>query len=248
MANVRGLDNVVLAEYDYIRAAADTTLIDSDTVAEAVQGNASCQDQWYLRSGNLQKSWDLLRTRGIAIRRQQRGGGRHRHRRGLHPRGSQGQYLGQHQRDPRQRHRRRRQRLHRRRLRRRSGDGTRQRHGRQRPRHPRGKHHRRLQQPHWRGGSCLQREAHAHQGGHGQRLLQPVPDRQRVSSTPTTTARTSSTCPSAAAPPHRRAGRAGDGLHPLRAGGRRKQRRRAQRGACLPVPPTPPPCPTSWAS
>lgn len=66
MANVRGLDNVVLAEYDYMYAAADTTLIDSDTVAEAVQGNASCRDQWYLRSGNLQKSWDLLRTRGIA--------------------------------------------------------------------------------------------------------------------------------------------------------------------------------------
>ena len=66
MANVRVLDNVVLAEYDYMYAAADTTLIDSDTVAEAVQGNASCQDQWYLRSGNLQKSWDLLRTRGIA--------------------------------------------------------------------------------------------------------------------------------------------------------------------------------------
>lgn len=66
MANVRTLDNVVLAEYDYMYAAADTTLIDSDTVAEAVQGNASCQDQWYLRSGNLQKSWDLLRTRGIA--------------------------------------------------------------------------------------------------------------------------------------------------------------------------------------
>ena len=66
MANVRALDNVVLAEYDYMYAAADTTLIDSDTVAEAVQGNASCQDQWYLRSGNLQKSWDLLRTRGIA--------------------------------------------------------------------------------------------------------------------------------------------------------------------------------------
>lgn len=67
MANVRALDNVVLAEYDYMYAAADTTLIDSDTVAEAVQGNASCQDQWYLRSGNLQKSWDLLRTRGIAV-------------------------------------------------------------------------------------------------------------------------------------------------------------------------------------
>ena len=66
MANVRALDNVVLAEYDYMYAAADTTLIDSDTVAEAVQGNASCLDQWYLRSGNLQKSWDLLRTRGIA--------------------------------------------------------------------------------------------------------------------------------------------------------------------------------------
>ena len=66
MANVRALDNVVLAEYDYMYAAADTTLIDSDTVAEAVQGNVSCQDQWYLRSGNLQKSWDLLRTRGIA--------------------------------------------------------------------------------------------------------------------------------------------------------------------------------------
>lgn len=66
MASVRALDNVVLAEYDYMYAAADTTLIDSDTVAEAVQGNASCQDQWYLRSGNLQKSWDLLRTRGIA--------------------------------------------------------------------------------------------------------------------------------------------------------------------------------------
>lgn len=66
MANVRALDNVVLAEYDYMYAAADTTLIDSDTVAEAVQGNASCQDQWHLRSGNLQKSWDLLRTRGIA--------------------------------------------------------------------------------------------------------------------------------------------------------------------------------------
>lgn len=66
MANVRALDNVVLAEYDYMYAAADTTLIDSDTVAEAVQGNASCRDQWYLRSGNLQKSWDLLRTRGIA--------------------------------------------------------------------------------------------------------------------------------------------------------------------------------------
>ena len=66
MANVRALDNVVLAEYDYMYAAADTTLIDSDTVAEAVQGNAGCQDQWYLRSGNLQKSWDLLRTRGIA--------------------------------------------------------------------------------------------------------------------------------------------------------------------------------------
>lgn len=66
MANVRALDNVVLAEYDYMYAAADTTLIDSDTVAEAVQGNASWQDQWYLRSGNLQKSWDLLRTRGIA--------------------------------------------------------------------------------------------------------------------------------------------------------------------------------------
>lgn len=66
MANVRALDNVVLAEYDYMYAAADTTLIDSETVAEAVQGNASCQDQWYLRSGNLQKSWDLLRTRGIA--------------------------------------------------------------------------------------------------------------------------------------------------------------------------------------
>lgn len=42
MANVRALDNVVLAEYDYMYAAADTTLIDSDTVAEAVQGNASC--------------------------------------------------------------------------------------------------------------------------------------------------------------------------------------------------------------
>lgn len=66
MANVRALDNVVLAEYDYMYAAADTTLIDSDTVAEAVQGNAGWQDQWYLRSGNLQKSWDLLRTRGIA--------------------------------------------------------------------------------------------------------------------------------------------------------------------------------------
>lgn len=66
MANVRALDNVVLAEYDYMYAAADTTLIDSDTVAEAVQGNASCRDQWYLRSGNLQKSWELLRTRGIA--------------------------------------------------------------------------------------------------------------------------------------------------------------------------------------
>lgn len=66
MANVRALDNVVLAEYDYMYAAADTTLIDSDTVAEAVQGNASCRDQWYLRSGNLQKSWDILRTRGIA--------------------------------------------------------------------------------------------------------------------------------------------------------------------------------------
>ena len=66
MANVRALDNVVLAEYDYMYAAADTTLIDSDTVAETVQGNASCRDQWYLRSGNLQKSWDLLRTRGIA--------------------------------------------------------------------------------------------------------------------------------------------------------------------------------------
>lgn len=66
MANVRALDNVVLAEYDYMYAAADTTLIDSNTVAEAVQGNASWQDQWYLRSGNLQKSWDLLRTRGIA--------------------------------------------------------------------------------------------------------------------------------------------------------------------------------------
>lgn len=66
MANVRALDNVVLAEYDYMYAAADTTLIDSETVAEAVQGNASCLDQWYLRSGNLQKSWDLLRTRGIA--------------------------------------------------------------------------------------------------------------------------------------------------------------------------------------
>ena len=66
MANVRALDNVVLAEYDYMYAAADTTLIDSDTVAEAVQDNASCRDQWYLRSGNLQKSWDLLRTRGIA--------------------------------------------------------------------------------------------------------------------------------------------------------------------------------------
>ena len=66
MANVRALDNVVLAEYDYMYAAADTTLIDSDTVAEAVQGNGSCLDQWYLRSGNLQKSWDLLRTRGIA--------------------------------------------------------------------------------------------------------------------------------------------------------------------------------------
>lgn len=66
MANVRALDNVVLAEYDYMYAAADTTLIDSDTVAETVQGNASCQDQWYLRSGNLQKGWDLLRTRGIA--------------------------------------------------------------------------------------------------------------------------------------------------------------------------------------
>lgn len=66
MANVRALDNVVLAEYDYMYAAADTTLIDSDTVAEAVQGNASWQDQWYLRSGNLQKSWDLLRARGIA--------------------------------------------------------------------------------------------------------------------------------------------------------------------------------------
>lgn len=66
MANVRALDNVVLAEYDYMYAAADTTLIDSDTVAEAVQGNAGCRDQWYLRSGNLQKSWDLLRTRGIA--------------------------------------------------------------------------------------------------------------------------------------------------------------------------------------
>lgn len=66
MANVRALDNVVLAEYDYMYAAADTTLIDSDTVAEAVQGNASCRDQWYLRSGNLQKSWDLLRTHGIA--------------------------------------------------------------------------------------------------------------------------------------------------------------------------------------
>ena len=66
MANVRALDNVVLAEYDYMYAAADTTLIDSDTVAEAVQGNASWQNQWYLRSGNLQKSWDLLRTRGIA--------------------------------------------------------------------------------------------------------------------------------------------------------------------------------------
>ena len=65
MANVRALDNVVLAEYDYLYAAADT-IIDSDTVAEAVQGNVSWQDQWYLRSGNLQKSWDLLRTRGIA--------------------------------------------------------------------------------------------------------------------------------------------------------------------------------------
>lgn len=64
MAKVRALDNVVVAEYDYMYTTA--SIIDSDTVAEAVQGNTSWRDQWYLRSGNLQLGWDYLRTKGIA--------------------------------------------------------------------------------------------------------------------------------------------------------------------------------------
>ena len=65
MANVRALDNVVLAEYDYMYAAADT-IIDSDTVAKTVQGNVRWKDQWYLRSGDLQKSWEYLSDKNIA--------------------------------------------------------------------------------------------------------------------------------------------------------------------------------------
>lgn len=64
MAKVRALDNVVVAEYDYMYTTA--SIIDSDTVAEAVQGNTNWRDQWYLRSGNLQLGWDYLRTKGIA--------------------------------------------------------------------------------------------------------------------------------------------------------------------------------------
>lgn len=64
MTKVRALDNVVVAEYDYMYTTA--SIIDSDTVAEAVQGNTSWRDQWYLRSGNLQLGWDYLRTKGIA--------------------------------------------------------------------------------------------------------------------------------------------------------------------------------------
>ena len=64
MAKVRDLKNVKLAEYDFLYSTADT-IVDSDTVAEAVEGNVSWRDQWHLRSGNLQKGWDLLRTRNI---------------------------------------------------------------------------------------------------------------------------------------------------------------------------------------
>lgn len=64
MAKVRALKNVKLAEYDYL-VESTGTIIDSSTVAEAVQSNGSWRDQWYLRSGNLQLGWDLLRTKGI---------------------------------------------------------------------------------------------------------------------------------------------------------------------------------------
>lgn len=64
MAKVRALKNVKVAEYDYL-VESTGTIIDSSTVAEAVQSNGSWRDQWYLRSGNLQLGWDLLRTKGI---------------------------------------------------------------------------------------------------------------------------------------------------------------------------------------
>ena len=65
MEKVRALKNVVVAEYDYLYTTTSTTMIDSDTVAEAVQGNGRAMDQWYLRSGNLQLGWDYLRTKDI---------------------------------------------------------------------------------------------------------------------------------------------------------------------------------------
>ena len=65
MEKVRALKNVVVAEYDYLYTTTSTTMIDSDTVADVVQGNGRVMDQWYLRSGNLQLGWDYLRTKGI---------------------------------------------------------------------------------------------------------------------------------------------------------------------------------------
>ena len=110
---------------------------------------------WGMTEIDAPDAWNI--TTGSS----QRGGGRHRHRRRLHPSRPGRQHLDEPRRNRRQRHRRRRQRLRRRRPRLRFRQQRRQSDGRQRPRHARRRHDRRGgQQRPGRGGRQLVRLDH----------------------------------------------------------------------------------------
>lgn len=60
MAAVRQIEQVVVAEYNYIYES--SAIVDTDSVIEDVQSNVQCFDQWHLRSGHLQNSWSYMKN------------------------------------------------------------------------------------------------------------------------------------------------------------------------------------------
>ena len=57
MEAVRGLDSVIVAEYDFSYEACGSGIKDEGTLVESILGNSKVYDQWYLNSCGIQAGW-----------------------------------------------------------------------------------------------------------------------------------------------------------------------------------------------
>ena len=66
MEKVRALDFIKVAEYNF-EYQTSASIIDSTEISKNVTGNASVNDQWYLKSCGVQSAWKYLEKEGLPV-------------------------------------------------------------------------------------------------------------------------------------------------------------------------------------